>query len=553
MGLWPCDIYIHNIKGEIQMAAISRWVRYPIAGTTGFAAVQEGTRGLQRGTANTSDTFTIPGSVTNQMKVNIDGAAGPAPYQITLSSGTDLDPRFIARDIQRKIQAAGAGINDGFDYCQVEFSNYKSGNGFGQFVIRSGTTDTGSTVAITAGDSDVLSILGLQSLSTENGTPDRLGEAGTAAVDPAYTGTASVSGTYRGAFDDMYQLTIGQAQNVGTTANGGGNTYGVSNAGAAPAGGFWNGDVTDTYTVTMATTNGQTVGGGTGNVPTFTVTSTQADNIAVAQELLYSDEPYYIGTFGLTLSFTDAPFGSGDTFTIICTKQTTADGSTATAAVATAEYQYSSLLGDNSSAGIVTSVGGTALGRKGLTIGFSNSGVLTVSDEFKVVCKGPTPEAYGITNMVYGNVTVTTESALKAHQFEIMSGAVDMSSVKFSLQNDGTFSHHNAGDSDTYFRYGTAGFGKPGDGASNPNDGPEWTTSVSAADLATAKTSGNTGAPIHLDSTVPDLSVVSSADNAEDGGNRSMISDFIWTGIRLGAQESGANSSINYRLYFDFV
>ncbi len=534
------------------MAAISRWVRYPIAGVTGFAAVQEGTRGLQRGTANTSDTFTIPGSVTNQMKINIDGAAGPAPYQITLSSGTDLDPRFIARDIQRKIQAAGAGINSGFENCQVEFSNYKSGNGFGQFVIRSGTTDTGSTVAITAGDSSVLSILGLNSLATENGTNDRLGTT-TDGINGAYTGTATVSGTYRGAFDDMYQLVIGQDQNVGSSANGGGNTFGVSNAGIASAGGFWNGDVTDTYTVTISTVNGQTVGGGTGNVPTFTVTSTQADNIATAQEILYSDEPYYIGTFGLTLSWTDAPFGSGDTFTIICTKQTTVDGSNATGAVATAEYQSRSLLGDDSTVSIVTSVGGTALGRKGLTIGFSDSGVLTPGDEFKVVCKGPTPEAYGITNMVYGNVTVTTESALKAHQFEIMAGAVDMSSVKFSLQNDGTFSHHNAGDSDTYFRFGTAGFGKPGDGVSNPNEGPEWTISVTAADLAVAKTTGNTGAPIHLDSTVPDLAVVSSADNAEDVGNRSMVSDFIWTGIRLGAQESGANSSINYRLYFDFV
>lgn len=528
------------------MAAITRWVRYPVAGTTGFTSVQNGTRGVQRGTASTSDKFTIPGSVNNQLKINIDGAAGPAPYQITLTSGTDLDPRFVARDIQRKVQAAGAGINDGFDQCKVEFSNYKSTNGFGQFVFRSGTTDTSSTVAITAGDSSVLSILGLNSLATENGTNDHLGTA-TDAINVAYTGTASVSGTYRGAFDDTYQLTIGTNQLIGSATNGGGNTYGVGNAGVASAGGFWNGDTDETYTVTIATTNGQTVGGGTGNVPTFTVTSDQSDNIATAQEILYPDEPYYIGTRGLTLNWTDAPFGSGDTFSIVCTKPTTGGG-----AVTTAVYHYRSLLGDDSSASTTTSVGGDALGRKGLTIGFSNSGVLTERDEFKVVCTGPTPEAYGITNMVYGNVTVTTESAIQAHQFEIMSGAVDMSSVKFSLQNHGTFAHHDAGDSDTFFRFGTAGFGTPGDGTA-ANNGPEWTTSVTASDLATAKTSGNTGAPLHLDSTVPDLAVVSSADNAEAVGNRSMVSDFIWTGIRLGAQESGANSSMNYRLYFDFT
>jgi hypothetical protein len=401
-------------------------------------------------------------------------------------------------------------------------------------------------VAITAGDSSVLSILGLNSLATENGTNDHIGTT-TDALNPAYTGTATVSGTYRGAFDDMYHLTVGTNQLIGTVANGGGNTYGVANAGVATPGGFWNGDSDETYTVTMATTNGQTVGGGTGNVPTFTVTSTQADNIATAQEILYSDEPYYIGTRGLTLSWSDAPFGSGDTFVIICTKPVTGGG-----AITTAVYHYRSLLGDDSTSSTTTSVGGTALGRKGLTIGFSNSGVLTERDAYKVVCTGPTPEAYGITNMVYGNVTVTTESAIKVHQFEIMSGAVDMSSVKFSLQNHGTFAHHDAGDTDTYFRYGTGGFGKPGDGTA-ANNGPEWTTSVTAADLATAKTSGNTGAPLHLDSAVPDLSVVSSADNAEDVGNRSMVSDFIYTGIRLGAQESGANSSINYRLYFDFV
>jgi len=534
------------------VAALSRWVRYPVAGTTGYASVQTGTRGLQRGTANTSDSFTIPGTANNQMKVNIDGAGAPAPYQITLTSGTNLDPRFVARDIQRKIQAAGAGVNDGFDFCQVEFSNYKSPNGYGQFVIRSGSTGTSSSVSITAGDSSVLSILGMNALSTEVGTNNHLGTA-TAAVNAAYTGSATVSGTYRGAFDDIYQVQVGPTQYVAAATYGGGNTYGAANAGVATAGGFWDGDVDETYTITIDTTNGQTVGGGTGNVPTFTVTSTQSDNVSTAQEILYANEPYYIGTRGLTISWSDAPFGNGDTFQIVCTKPTTVDGTNATAAVGVAKYHYRSLLGDDSSTATTTSVGGTAVGRKGLTVSFSNSGVLSPRDEFKIVCKGPTPEAYGVTNMVYGNVTVTTESPVKVHQFEIISGAVDMSSVKFSLQSHGTFSHHNAGDNDTYFRFGTAGFGKPGDGTSNPNEGPEWTTNVLASDLAVAKTSGNTGAPIHLDSTVPNLSVVSSADNAEDVGNRGLVSDFILTNIRLGAQESGANSSINYRIYFDYV
>ena len=534
------------------MAAISRWVRYPIAGTTGYAAIQTGTRGLQRGTANTSDSFTIPGAATNQLKFEVD--ASGSPFTITLTSGTNLDPRFIARDIQRKVQAAGASVSDGYDYFQVEFSNYNSGNGFGQFVARSGSTGASSAVAITdpGGGLGANAILGLNTLATEIGTNDHLGTVEDA-VAGTYTGTATASGVYRGVFDDVYQLHIATAQLIGTTVNGGGNTYGVSNAGSATSGGFWNDTPTEVYTVTVATTNGQTVGGGTGNVPTFTVTSDQSDNVATAQEILYSDEPYYIGTKGLTLSWSDAPFGSGDTFTVTCTTPTTVDGTNATGIVGVAEYQYRSLLGDDSTTPTVTSTGGTPVGRKGISVTFTdNASSMSPRDEYKIVCKGPTPEAYGITNMVYGNVTVTTESALKAHQFEIMSGAVAMSSVKFSLQNHGTFAHHNSGDSDTYFRFGTAGFGKPGDGAT-ANTGPEWTTSVTAADLSTAKTSGNTGAPIHLDSTVVNLAVVSSADNAEDVGNRSMVSDIMLTGIRLGAQESGANSSINYRLYFDFV
>lgn len=535
------------------MAAVSRWLRYSVSATTANTTAQEGIPYLQRGTANVADSFTIPGSSENRLKINIDGAASPAPYEITLTSGTALDPRFVARDIQRKIHAAGAGINTGFEYCQVEFSNWKSPNGYGQFIIRSGTKGTSSSVAVTDGVSSVLTRLGMNTLATEStNLGNHLGTS-TDAVNAAYTGTVTISGTYRGAFDDTYYVFIAPTQLIGSTSYGGGNTYGVANAGVATAGGFWNGDNNETYTVTVDTTNGATVGGGTNNVPTFTVSSTQSDTISTPQEILYANEPYYIGTRGLTLRFSDAPFGDNDTFTIVCTKPTTVDGSNATGAVGTARYLYRSLLGDDASAYTVTATTGNALGRKGLTISWSNSGVLTPRDAWYIIARGPTPEAYGVTSMNYGNVTVTTESPVKVHQFEIMSGAVDMSSVKFSLQSHGTFQHHDAGDSDTFFRFGTAGFGKPGDGVGGAHTGPEWTTSVLAASLATAKTLGNTGAPTHLAATVPDLAVVSSADDAEDVGNRSLVSDFIWTNIRLGAQESGANSTINYRLYFDYV
>jgi hypothetical protein len=532
------------------MAATSRWVRYAVAGSTGFNTLQIGTPGYVKGTASTADAFTIPASANNQMKVNIDGASSPAPYQITLTSGTSLDPRFVARDIQRKIQAV-TGVNTGFDYTQVYFDNLSSSNGKGQFRIISGTAGSSSSVAITDGDSSVLTILGLNTQSTVAGTVNHQGTS-TGAVNASYTGTATVSGVYRGAFDDVYNVVIAPSQPISSTvAYGGGNTYGVANAGVATVGGFWNGDNNETYTVTISTTNGQTVGGGTGNVPTFTVTSNQSDNIATAQEILYPDYPYYIGTRGLLLKWTDAPFGNSDTFTITCTKPLTVDGSNATAAVGTAKYIWRSYRHDDATVASTTSIGGAAIGTKGLVISWTNSGVLTPRDEWKIFCKGPTPEAYNVTNMVYGNVTVTTESPVKIHQFEIMSGAVVMSSMKFSLQSHGTFQHHSAGNNDTFFRFATVGAGYPGDGTAAQN-GPEWTTSVVAADLATAKTLGNTGAPIGLAATKVNLSVVSSADTAETVGNVGLASDFILTNVRLGAEESGANSTIVYRAYFDY-
>jgi hypothetical protein len=57
-----------------------------------------------------------------------------------------------------------------------------------------------------------------------------------------------------------------------------------------------------------------------------------------------------------------------------------------------------------------------------------------------------------------------------------------------------------------------------------------------------------------LFATKADLAVVASADNAETIGNYlgAVVSDFIYLAIKLGANETGANSTINYRMFFDF-
>jgi len=163
---------------------------------------------------------------------------------------------------------------------------------------------------------------------------------------------------------------------------------------------------------------------------------------------------------------------------------------------------------------------------------------------YEVMCRPPQPDNYGITQLNYGNVTVSTESPVKAVAFEIMSGAYELSSIKFGLQSHGTFSYHDG--ANTKFRFGTVG---PGNNAGSGDlDGLEWRTDVLAGDI------DDDTPPAFLFATEDDLAEVASADLSEDIGNTQIYlqSDPIWLCILLGANETGANSTINYRLYFDY-
>ena len=529
------------------MTATSRWVRYPVSGASYVSSAIAGQRGFIRGTDSVGDTFTIPGSANNQIQVNIDSGG----YQeITLTSGTSLDARFVAKDMQRKLQAFGS-VNDGFKYCSVEFSNLRSSDGKSHFVFFSGTGGGSSSVAIQAGSSDARSILGLSTTAAEAGNTKHTDYTRTltTANNAAYTGTVTISGqasggTYGGLLDDEYQVVISNAQPLAVSA-GGGNTY----AGTASVTGDYNHDTACSYTVTIDTTGGKEVmNAGTGSVPTFTVNDTGSlnDDVATGQEMLYSDYYYYIGTMGARLKWTDAQFGNGDTFTITATPASAGGGS-----VGAATYTWTSKRGDNSSSAATTQTTLSSLGTRGIQIAWSDSGTLNAKDAWRVVCRAPTPEAYGVTSMNYGNVTVTTRSPVKIHQFEIMSGATVLTNVKFSLQNHGTFSHHDAGDGDTEFHFGTVGPGYPGDGAA-AHGGVEWYSGIEASALATNKTLGATGAPTYLAAAKQDLAVVSDADSAEEIGNVDLASDLIYTSIKLGASETGSNSGIILRCYFDY-
>jgi hypothetical protein len=480
-------------------AATTRWVQYEIsaAGSTEVGAVTEGlgTRGYSPAEgASDTDTFNI-GSGNNRLHVSIDGSDG----YITLVSGTGLDPRFLAKDITEKLHNLGKAT-DGYDYAQCVWEN-------GRFILYSGKLGSGSSVAVTSGTNTAHLELGW-------GTSTPVG--GSATGNTYNNGGVTVSGTYNGFFDELYRIVINKENPIQSPVK----------------------DGTNAYTGTIST-------GGAFNYTSSAITYT-----LTIDELLYPNYWYNIGTKGLMVKFTDAVFNSCTAWTITCNQIQYVEGSNTTAAAGTAMYYYGSNRGDDAANSITCKDDEmTQLGTRGLTIKFvgNPADLFAAGDEFYVVCKPPQPQSYDITNLNYGNVTVSTESPVKAVIFEIISGAIEISTVKFGLQSHGTFEHHNENNSDTYFRFGTIG---PGNLAgSSPTDGKEWRVGVTSADI------DSDTPPAYLHATKANLAVVSDADDSEpigSSGYMGMTSDPIFMNVRLGASETGANSLINTRTYFDF-
>lgn len=520
-------------------AASTKWVQYDIS-AEGAASDGDngckGTLGYSIATASVSDVFTI-GPTTNRLHLSIGGVSSP---YITLYSGASLDPRFVARDITEKLHALDKGTEDYEKAICVWENDGDEGN---RLAIYPGELGAGSQVVVSSGGThDASAILGW-STKSENG-----GGAGSY----TFNGDATVSGTYYGLFAETYKIVISNEDKDGggTAVRGIGTPVKyITYAGTFTTGGVYNYTSDITYTINIDTTVGTTMGAGTGEVPTMTWTSTgSVDDSSVNTELLYPDTWYNVGNYGLVVKFTDAVFETAaPAWTVPCYKPVHAQGSNSSAAVGTAQYVYSSDRGDMSSSPTTTVSGSfTAIGSRGVTIRFNPIGAdnLGAGDEFHVICAGPTPAYPSISSLNYGNVTVSTESSVKNVMFEIESGAVQMSTVKFGLQNHGTFAHHGAGNADTCFRFGTVGVGNPA--GTGGTDGIEWYPSITAADI------DSDTPPSYLYATEDNLPVVSTADASESVGSYGLCADPIWLNIRLGASEVGANSTINYRLYFDY-
>ena len=534
------------------MAAITRWVEYDVDANGyigGAAQYHLGTRGAcaALGTVD-PDGITI-GPTTSSLTVNIDGTETIYTGTITLYSGSNLDPRFIARDITEKLHAHGVASKASAPRwinatCKWEntYNDVPAGTGTTYphcFKIYSGTLGVSSGVTVTSGSAS--SSLGFDTQAQPGGL------AASGNYDIAVQ--ATVSGTYQGFFDEIYKVVVSTQANrgIGTltkhSPGGGTNTYN----GIFSTGGVYNYATDCTYVISIDITNGSTMGGGTGNVPLMSWTSTGGlDDSDSDVELLYVDHWYPIGTRGLMVSFTDAVFSDADpAWTIVCAYHQYAEATNNTAALGTAYYVYASDRGDQSTSPVQTAAAGgyTLLGGRGLSISFAGGGeVLRARDEFYVICTGPQPLNYNITSLNYGNVTVGTESPVKSVIFEVESGAVEVSTVKFGLEDPGNFNYHNPPTGETKFRFGTNGPNNMS--GSGDNNKIEWPTGV----LPSYLSAGSANMAINE----ADLDQVSDADSSELVYSNGLISDPVWLCIKLGSSETGANSAINHRLYFDY-
>ena len=280
------------------MSAITRWVKYDIdavgAAGDGNGEGCVGTRGYSFGigTVSTADGISI-GPTTNRLYVNIDGHNPPGSY-ITLYSGSLLDPRFIARDITEKLHnvdsanerwANAVCVWDSGDWLDA------SGEADNRFRIYSGTLGTSSSVTVaTSGTNTAHAVLGWDSKQ----------ESGGAATSNTFNGTASVSGTYYGLYDEIYTVMMSNDNNGGSTRGIGAlDKTNIVYGGDATIGGVYTGSSDRTYQIDITVTNGTTMGAGTGNVPLMRwwVSTGAADDMGAGKytELLYSNHWYKVG------------------------------------------------------------------------------------------------------------------------------------------------------------------------------------------------------------------------------------------------------------------
>ena len=487
-------------------------------------------------------------SANSELLITMNDGLSASSKTFTLASGVNLDPRIIARDITDKMHREYP-VNHPIwtqAYCLWWGNNFELRSGIAgmnastkvEYVANSAAATLGFTHGVTAYGSD------------NNRLYDGQVAAGSKTTN-TWSGSVTVSGTsFAGAWDEYTVVAINSDAGLGqgsasvtTHASG---TY----PGTVTLGGIYNFTTGTTYHVTVSVSGSASYMNGVKDA--CPVMDWYADpgggdvTSSGSIQLLYPNYPYPLGNKGLWIKFTNAPFSyPGDAWQIQASGIVTPVGFDYQWGSAMRKVIWSSVKGDVEWTYQNTATFGNyfRVGRKGLYVSANQDYNVAPGDTLRLRVSGPVPYRYDITSINLGNITVTTSSRVFAVRFDLIGGAVELTNVRYSLLDNGGMGYHDG--VNTAFRFGTVGAGQP---AVNTDYDVEWWNQVNVQDLVTPK-------PDYLYSIDENLTEVSTADDSKVIGIDpfdSLVSDYIFCAIMLGADESGQKTVV-YRCYFDYT
>jgi hypothetical protein len=469
----------------------------------------------------------------------------------TLTSGINLDPRVIARDITDMLHRE-PGDSPPTPLWTNAYCLWW-GNGF---EIRGGICGSTTQVTVNSTDNSAATKLGFTHGTSAVGSDDnRLygGEIATGnKTSNTWSGSISVSGTsFAGSWDEYTVVAVnsniagGEGQGTAAVITHVSGTY----PGTITLGGVYNYSEDNMYHVTVTVSGSAAYMSGVKDaVPLMTWYGVGGDTTMSGTEiqLLYPNHPYPLGNKGLWIKFSNAPFSyPGDAWQISASGIQAPEGFDYAWGSAYRSVIWSSIKGDTEWTQQSTSSYSNyfRIGRKGIYISANQAYNVSPGDTLRIRVPGPVPYRYDITSINLGNITVTTSSRVFCVRFDLPGGAVELTNVKFGLLQNGGMSEHDG--TNTAFRWGTVGEGQL---ATTTDFDTAWRNSVNVQELVPPK-------PSYLYAIDSNLTAVSTADLSKTIGISpfdALISDYIYCAIQLGANESGQKTVV-YRCYYDYT
>jgi hypothetical protein len=473
------------------------------------------------------------------------GAALGKTY--TLTSGINLDPRIIARDITDRLHRDPAENTTMWTnaYCYWWENGFRLCGGVCgyntsvtvNYTANSAATKLGFTHGTTAIGSDDDRLYGGQ-ITAGNKTTN------------TWSGSISVSGTsFADSWDEYTIVAInsdaGASQGTAAITTHASGTY----PGTVTLGGVYNFTDDTTYHMVVTVSGSASYMNGVKDaVPVLTWYGIGGDTTmsGTGLQLLYPNHPYPLGNKGLWVKFSNAPFSyPGDAWQIAASGILAPEGFNYQWGSAYRKIIWSSVKGDTEWTQQTTATFGDyfRVGRKGIYIAANENYNVAPGDVLRVRVSGPIPYRYDITNINLGNITVTTSSRVFCVRFDVPGGAAELTNVKFGLLNNGGMGYHDG--VNTAFRWGTVG---PGQKSVQTNYDWAWRNNVVVQDMIAP-------IPEYLYAIDSNLTVVSTADDSKTIGISefdALISDYIYCAIQLGADESGQKTVV-YRCYYDYT